>query len=541
MAGGGGGKKDKAKKEPPVGIQFPVTNQQTGERSSTVIAKEILAASVVALDKTIAEKVLREKKWRYGYGKHIQDNLTICTRNPAAAYKVCNAGLDKVYDTFEFIQPDGQVFKFKDAISNVKQSFFTHTVKGLKPKPNKLEFAVPYKVYHTNEFKELKGAELIKQIDRWVKRGTIEPDCGEALKEVVNNPGYLDLSGETFVLLGATSAMGPFTMLKDLGAHIIAVDIDRPHLWKRMIEAVKDSHASITFPLKQKYEGQSGDDLYNIAGSNLMTETPQICNWLTEVVPKICNGKKVTIGNYTYLDGDKHVRVTLACDAAFKTLIQSYGASKVRTANLATPTDFYLVPEKCAEASKASLKKAPTWMKALATVMQTQGKMVPNVIRKVEADNLEPFFLLDGLLMGQGPNYALSKRMQQWRGVLSYQQGAEVSLNIAPATATASVLSNKVFAAAYGGMHVFEPMEIFHEELSQAVMGGLLVYDIKSPNTPSKPGNAVFQNPFQLFWRKSFHGGVGRCLYKFDSIGEAAVIVNYLAPESIKNPQPKKK
>ena len=66
------------------------------------------------------------------------------------------------------------------------------------------------------------------QVDKWVKRGTIEPDCGEAIKEVVRHPEWTDLSGKYFVLLGATSAMGPFLLLKELGAHIIAVDIDRP-------------------------------------------------------------------------------------------------------------------------------------------------------------------------------------------------------------------------------------------------------------------------------------------------------------------------
>ena len=110
-----------------------------------------------------------------------------------------------------------------------------------------------------------------------MSRGTIEPDCGEAIKEVVRNPGWMDLSDQTFVLLGATSAMGPFNLLKELGAHIIAIDIDRPHLWKKMIEAIQDSHASITFPLRSKFEGQSGDALYNMCGGNLLTEVNTFC------------------------------------------------------------------------------------------------------------------------------------------------------------------------------------------------------------------------------------------------------------------------
>ena len=39
-----------------------------------------------------------------------------------------------------------------------------------------------------------------------------------------------------FVLLGAGSAMGPFEVLMSLGANVVAIDLDRPFIWKRLIE-----------------------------------------------------------------------------------------------------------------------------------------------------------------------------------------------------------------------------------------------------------------------------------------------------------------
>ena len=51
----------------------------------------------------------------------------------------------------------------------------------------------------------------------------------------------------------------------------------------------------------------------------------------------------------------------------------------------------------------------------------------------------------------QGPNYCLAKRLQHWRAVLCRASGCVVSSNVAPATATASVVSNKSFALAYKG------------------------------------------------------------------------------------------
>ncbi len=64
------------------------------------------------------------------------------------------------------------------------------------------------------------------------------------------------MSGQYFVLLGATSAMGPLNLLTQLGAHIVAVDLDRPAIWKRIIEQIENSSATVSFALKEPYTGQ---------------------------------------------------------------------------------------------------------------------------------------------------------------------------------------------------------------------------------------------------------------------------------------------
>ena len=61
----------------------------------------------------------------------------------------------------------------------------------------------------------------------WTATGTIEKSCADAIIDVVKNQKeYLDLSNHYFVLLGATSAMGPLETLLKLGANIIAIDIN---------------------------------------------------------------------------------------------------------------------------------------------------------------------------------------------------------------------------------------------------------------------------------------------------------------------------
>jgi len=126
---------------------------------------------------------------------------------------------------------------------------------------------VPYKG------KQLKGEELLKQLKKWADYGTIEPAAAEAISAVVKNSTWADLSDKYFVLLGAGSAMGPFLVLMALGANIIAVDLDRAPIWKRLLSVAEQSSGTITFPLKKpQAEIKSKEELYEQSGSNLITQ-----------------------------------------------------------------------------------------------------------------------------------------------------------------------------------------------------------------------------------------------------------------------------
>ncbi len=56
-----------------------------------------------------------------------------------------------------------------------------------------------------------------------------------------------------------------------------------------------------------------------------------------------------------------------------------------------------------------------------------------------------------------------AKRLQHWRAALAHSEGHTVCSNVAPSTATKSVVHNAQFAAAYGGMHNFAPMEVMYQ------------------------------------------------------------------------------
>lgn len=55
-------------KPPPRGLVFPTDKK--GGKSTSEAGKMALAAAIAAVDKEYAEKVRKERNWRFGYTKH---------------------------------------------------------------------------------------------------------------------------------------------------------------------------------------------------------------------------------------------------------------------------------------------------------------------------------------------------------------------------------------------------------------------------------------------------------------------------------------
>jgi len=322
---------------PPKGLVFPLDEKNT--RSSTKPAKAILAAAVGAVNEEKAEKILKERNWRFGYVKHFVSMVEEQCTSPQNALKIAQAGLDKAHEIFEFVGADGSTKSLKEAMAAKNNTkFYTGFVKGEASAMSSMkELEVPYKG------KILRGDALKAQINKWVSYGTIEPDCGQYMIKVVDNPQWMDqsaLKDKYFCLLGAGSAMGPFEILMSLGANVVAIDLDRPHIWKRLIKRVKASSGTLTFPVKVDPNSCADEDaLCAASGCNLFTETPIIRDWLLDIYP----GKSMCIGSYAYLDGALHVQVSLAMDAICGALSEKRPNTSL--AYLCTPTDAHLIPK----------------------------------------------------------------------------------------------------------------------------------------------------------------------------------------------------
>eukprot|EP01127_Copromyxa_protea_P001410 TRINITY_DN11410_c0_g1_i1.p1 TRINITY_DN11410_c0_g1~~TRINITY_DN11410_c0_g1_i1.p1 ORF type:complete len:725 (-),score=176.21 TRINITY_DN11410_c0_g1_i1:99-2273(-) len=495
---------------PADGIEFPL-DAKTGERGTTNVNKGAWAAAIREIAPEKASEIDRERNWRFKYNRYALEHAKICAKaDTKKCVQIAQAGLDYLHNNFEFIR-DGKSMKLSEAMANIKDSFHTGIIKGTKPKPSSPEYTIPYKG------KDLKGQEALDLLAKWVSYGTIEPEAGQAIADVIKNKEWLDLSDQYFVLLGAGSAMGPLLVLLSLGANVIAVDLNRPQIWDRLINLTRNSPGTMIFPLtKPQSEIKDDKELFACAGSNLFTQTPEISNWLKDVEPE----KDVIVGGYAYLDGALHVKVALAMDAIMQGVCNSR-KKHVTLAFLCTPTDVHCIPQAAADAAKNNLKNMPFWQ----TLLFNFG-MKKNIVPPVKSDAGITINLVDGLVVDQGPNYALAKRMQHWRAIVARTNGVSVSTNIAPSTSTVSVVSNVQFAAAYGGMHHFKPMEIMTPETSNAVMGAILIHDVRNKAGISN-ANTPLPHPLVLFSIGGFHGGVWRCGATIGTIGIWAALINY--------------
>jgi hypothetical protein len=181
-----------------------------------------------------------------------------------------------------------------------------------------------------------------------------------------------------------------------------------------------------------------------------------------------------------------------------------------------------MVPEECVDESRrrwdsrglGGLLQAP---------LRLMGQFEPNYPETYHSAQGRIIGLNDSLIPQQGPNYILAKRIQRWRALAARADGVPVSLNLAPATRTQSVIRNRALAAAYAGASRFG-VEVFDPATSTTLMAALLVHDLRNPASSANPATPL-GNPMDLFVQGANHGGLWRAAYSPRSVlGMAAVL-----------------
>jgi hypothetical protein len=435
------------------------------------------------------------KDWRSGYLSPFRAAVEVGLPSYDAAVAVSRAGLAGLHGRMRFGRGEAEVALGEAFALGGGSAFDAVEVKGEGERER--EFALPYRG------ERLRGDALQRQLDRWVEAGTIEPSCAQAIRLVTASPDWLDLSDRRVVVLGAGAEMGPLRALLRWGGDVVGVDLPRPDLWSRVLDAARAGAGRLTVPVRRGADG----DLASAAGADLLEDLPEVARWLADL-----DGPLV-LGNYVYADGVTNLRVSAAVDALSVRLLEQ--RDDVALSFLATPTDVFAVPPAAvaqAQARFGGVHPLRTSLRALSGGRLLQPNYVDTVLLAGEQAGLH-----DSLVPQQGPNYALAKRLQRWRAAVARDAGAQVSLNVAPPTRTRSVLKNRLLATAYAGARRFG-VEVFEPATSNVLMAALLVHDLRSPA-------AAGTHPYVAEAHAAAHGGLWRQPYAMRSVLGLAVLV----------------
>jgi hypothetical protein len=480
------------------GVQFEVLD---GKRSSQSIGKHVFAQAVAATEQTLASRIESQGQWRKKYLGPVREVVELGARSSKNALRIAGDGLAAAHESFVFIR-DGEQQPLVSALEKGSAAAI-QTVQVTGEGERWTELSIPYRD------KELRGNELVAQLHAWERAGIIEPSCRVAVDLVVHNPEWLDLSDVKFVMMGAASEMGPLEWLCRWGARVIAVDLPRPDLWRRIISVARQGAGTVSVPVRGG-RSVSSDELEKSAGVDLLAETPDIRSWLSSFEGPL------VVGNYAYADGSTFLRLAAALDALTAALQKE--RSDAALAYLATPTDAFAVPREVVDETRSRARRG---LSAVARLASGGRVFQPNYDHVVEAEDGRLWGISDALVAQQGPNYALAKMLQRWRAIASRDDGHITSANVAPATLTRSVVKNKVLATAYRGASAFG-VEVFTPETSRALMSALLVHDLRCPEASSRP-EVELKHPYDLFCEGAAHGGLWRLSYQPRSVLPLAV------------------
>lgn len=477
------------------GVVFPEVG---GTRSTSALGRAVVGDALAEADPVGALAAERETNWRQGYVTHFRRLVEAGILSDEAALSIARSGLASLHRRMQVTTAEGEV-PVAEAFEHPGADHPLETVRVQGKGERIRELSVPF------HGERLRGDALRRQLDSWVAAGAMEPSAADAVREVAANPGWLDLSGERLVVLGAGSEMGPLRAVLSWGGEAVGVDLPRPDIWKRVLETARASAGTLHVPVAAG-TGTGVERLASRAGADLLHDLPSIADWLGGL-----DGRLV-LGNYVYADGAINVRVATAVDALSQELMRR--RDNVALAFLATPTDVFAVPREAVEHSTRNYGGPSAAMRLVRPALRTVSG--GRLLRRNYAPGSDPG-LNDSIVPQQGPNYALAKRLQRWRATVSAREGATVSMNVAPPTRTRSVVKNRALASAYAGAHRFG-IEVFEPATSNTLMAALLVHDLRTEPDPSL-------SPWQAEAQGAVHGGLWRTAYDPRSALGLAVVL----------------
>ena len=559
------------------GVVFPPDGDKGVEqRGTTPTAKAVLQAALDALAPkdaaaAAAATKLREssdKSWRFGYQKHVRAVVAGMARGDTAdaakqqALLAARAGLQTAQTRFAFNR-GGEDVAVRDAVAPgaFNGTFATGTAAftGAGPVPQvPPSFIVPF------QGKTYSGRSLETLLRRFSAKDEAEPSFADAAAEIVGNEAtWGDLRGQVFVLLGATSEMGPCSTLLAHGATVVALARKAgrggPAKWREIIQHAEKSPGTLLFPMAAGTTQAGAADPSN-AGADVLQDTPEIVNWLVELFsthPK-CKGKRAHVYSGIYLDGGKFVRASVAMDAVVDQLTDRLGriaaerrgpsedAADVALVYIDTPSHCHVVRKSVTYAGQRKQRqKVSVGLGLAATAGLVKG---PESVMLPRADARETMVCMDFLSATQGPNYAVAKLLQRFRALFARhgtvslwpdaKTGADVarakqfvSITSGPAAKTESVMHSKTMSLMMNNVHRVPPNVAHEPSTVQVVMTMVLIRDLNSRHALGNPANeepsrsqfadvVATADPFDFLVENAWHGGMWRSPYGLEDCGK---------------------
>lgn len=493
------------------GIFFPLDS--SGTRSSSNLSKIVLNSSFNSIDQPkLAQKVLAEKNWRFNYPTHYVNLVKCCLKSPEIGVKFSKTALNLLYESVLFIR-NGEEQNLSTLLSSVDYfadstlNFDTFELKG-----NGRNAVTDFRFHYQGKY--LNSKESMNQINLWCDKGTISEDTARSLINIQENKSkYLSresLGSAVFICLGASSEMGPYHNLVELGATVIGVDLPNEKVFKKLIDYANTKSGTVYFPKRN-----------STLGANLLTELPEIVLWIKNLLKeKNLTERQIVVGSYTYLGSDLFPKITLACDFIGVALQKDF--ENVIFATLSSAADVFVVPKEAYDKSREAIKSRSTLIK-FVNKLSMDKVLQENVFEEVLSETGDNFYVCDGLASVQGPNYALAKRIQHFRATVNHFEGKRVSSNIAPATFTDSVESKKITFYISRSVNIFKPIEVFDKDTTKALMTYLLLYDVLGYDKKQS-----YRHPLEVVSSNAIDCGVWRCAVKIGSGGEVAVLLYFV-------------
>ncbi|WP_277559308.1 hypothetical protein [Acinetobacter beijerinckii] len=473
------------------GIQFPL---QSGKKSpsTTHTAKQILKSALQSVDSRYATQLASEKNWRKNYPFYFHELVKVGIESVDHPARIAQQGLETAKSLFNFNRAE-QSHTLTSAMANIKdQPFESFILKGTGSSTIEPWF-IPY------HGKKLQGEALLQQIELWEQQQVIEPSHAKALRLLNQHPEWFDLSKRTMVLFGAGSEAGPLSWLAKWRANIVAIDLPHPAIWEKITKVIEKGNATLIAPQIKVADKQQ-------LGANLLTQTPEIANWLNTF------SETLDLAGIAYLDGEKHVRVSIAMISIMEQVSQHKPDSSIMF--MLTPTDIYAIPKTVVHSIQDKIKQRPIVEKLLTKSIHNislSNFFKPNLKQLIQSDNGQQYGISDCMVIEQGPNYALAKRLQQWFAISTRARGQKTVINIAPSTTTHSVVKNPILKAAFSGADLFK-VETFNPETTNAIMAALWIHDLNNPESATNPDKQL-DHPLELIMENANHGGLWHVPY----------------------------